>query len=236
MKHLKILSIAIILIFIVGAASAVPPSVSSVTVNPHKIFKCQASTITATFNDFADITQVNLSLETLTTGRDETYNMTNTGGGIFTYTYGNDNKTVWGNKTIFFDVKYTPASQVTLAGDNYVFVYSDNCVGSNIQGSTNISIGLGHYTSQLRTSSDFLSWLLVPYIDYFGYSFFIFVMIFMMAIIYNKNQKISQIIIIGVITLITLAASGFIPDQFKVWSLMAIGAIIAAAAWKTFKS
>ena len=207
----------------------------SLTVVPHKILKCQASTITAEFGNTANMTGVNLSLETVKTGLDEEYPMSNIGGDTYQYVYGNDNTTVWGNKSIYFDV-IDINGILTLPGNDYVFVYSDNCIGTNLSGASNISIGLGTYTSSLQTNNDFFQWVMSPYIAYWGYAFYVIVMFSILVIIYNKNQKMNQVILIAVISLIMLGASGVIPEQFRSWVQLALIITMGVGYWKVFKT
>lgn len=192
----------------------------------------KASTIPANFSDYASIRSFWLKLTTKHSGAIEEYNMTNSGSGRYDYVYGNNNQTAWGNKSVSFIVNEGGVNY-TNTSTSYVFVYSDDCIGTNF---SNISIGIGNYTNRLQTGTGFLEWFVTPYTEYWGSSFYIIILFVVIGMIYIKNQDVSQPILMGFIGLAALASSILIPESMRNYIMLIMGVALAAIFWKVFKS
>jgi hypothetical protein len=117
-----------------------------------------------------------------------------------------------------------------------IIVYSDRCQGTNIQGYQNISIGLGNYTSKLWNSNfNLADFAIRPWIEYWGYAFYILVMFFVCITIYMKNQHIALPILVAFIWLGALATTVYVPPEFKNYIVLILGTALGAIFWKIFK-
>ncbi|KAB2942417.1 MAG: hypothetical protein MPEBLZ_04355 [Candidatus Methanoperedens nitroreducens] len=232
-----ILAIFILLIFTVAAGAY---TLSSSSATPSKIYKCQPSVISATFSDFAAITAVTVIIENknaiLVNGTSltpyEEYAMANAGGGQWTYTYGNDPTIVWGNKSISFNVS-TAGGYAINTTTSYVFVYSDICTGTGI---SNVSIGIGNYTNRLaRDEGNLLTFMIQPFVDYWGQIFYVLCVFAIVMAMYIKNQHVGPPLLTGVGLLGFLAAYNLLPDGWKIYMAIIMAAVIAGILWKVFK-
>lgn len=227
-----LLGIALILIGLSISASSVPVLTGSNS-SPHKIFKCQPSTLNATVTGAVGGVFVNL---TPSNGFPiESYLMVNTGGDEFAYTYGNDNTLNWGNKSLSF---YNAGVEFTT--NRFVFVYSDACTGANIGGYQNVSYrtsGFGNYTRTLFSGEkNLIEFATQPYLDYFGFSIYLLMLFAFSAILYIKNQSIMQPLMLAFLGLTTLALSSLVPVQFKTYILLIMAVATAAIFYRLFKS
>lgn len=227
-----LVGIVIIIIGLSMSSSAVPVLTGSNS-SPHKIFKCQPSTLNATIPGFVGGVWVNL---TPTNGfPTESFLMVNTGGDNFAYTYGNDPTLNWGNKTLSF---YNDG--VELPTTNYVFVYSDSCTGTNIGSYRNVSYrnyGFGNYTRALFSGQrNLIEFAQQPYLDYFGFSIYLLMLFTMCVVVYVKNQSIMQPLMLAFLGLTTLALSSLVPTQFKTYILLLMAVATAAIFYRLFKS
>ena len=223
----------VVLLLLVLAALLGPTSaytLDSVSVSPDHIFKCQPGTIYGNLSEEVDAVYLKLTVKHDLSV--ETHTMTHQGGGVYKYVYGNDNTTTWGNKTVSFIVT-DAAVNYTNSTDYFIFVYSDDCVGTGI---SNISIGIGNYTNRLQQDGQFLQFFVQPYLDYWGSAFYLIVLFIMISVIYIKNQDISQPILMGFISLAALAASGLMPLEYRNVLMMLMAAALAGIFWKVFKS
>lgn len=197
---------------------------------PDHIFKCQRSIIWGNFSGGV-ISDVWLKLTRATDGAQEVYLMTSAGAGKYNYSYGNSNLTTWGNKSISYIVKDGGVNS-TNTSSAYVFVYSDDCTGSNM---TNMSLGIGNYTNRLNTMG-FIEWFAVPYTEYWGDAFYFLLIVIAVSMVYMKNQNIAQPILIAFIGLALLAGSLLIPAEYRQYAMLLMGLGLAAIFWKVFKS
>jgi hypothetical protein len=210
-----------------GSATTLTSSNST----PTKIFKCQASTITANLSGYVGDVYVNL-----TSGHSfESYLMVNLGAGNYIYTYGNDPNLIWGNKSLSFY-----AAPDLLLSPSYIFVYSDPCSGSNIQGYRNVSYratGFGNYTRALFSGDrNLIEFAQQPYLDYFGYSIYLLMLFTFCGILYLKNQSIMQPLMLGFLALSSLVLSSLVPPAFKTYILLIMAVALAAIFYRLFKS
>jgi len=234
------MAVILILIIAMWIPGAYAYTLDSSAAIPSKIFKCQPSTIYANFSDFAGITAVNVTignnLAVMVNGSSltphEDYAMSNAGGGQWTYVYGNNASIIWGNKSIVFNVS-TGATWATNTTSSYVFVYSDFCTGTGI---TNVSINGGNYTNRLaRDDANFLSWMVQPFVDYWGMVFYVMCVFAIVMAMYIKNQHVGAPLLTGTLLLGLLAAYNKLPDEWKVWMAVIMAAAIVAILWKVFK-
>jgi len=228
-----------IIVFIAGMQMGQAATLDSYTVSPNKIFKCQGATILANYSLYSDIS----TLTALLQEREGSYTpvvMSNLGSGHFSGTYGNDNTTKWGNKSITFRVTKADTSTYDNASNAFIFVYSDDCVGTNIQGYQNTSYrttGFGNYTRPLFSGErNLIEFSLFPYLDYWGYMIYLIILSSVCFIIYIKNQSVMQPIIIAFIAIAGLATSGVLPVEYKNYIMLFMAGAMAAIFWRLFKS
>lgn len=209
---------------------------SSGTVPDH-IFKCQPSVISVNYTNIADIVSVN-ALVIERDGSQVSYSMQNMNGGLFQYTYGNDNTTKWGNKTINFQIMTANSSYINLSNPRtFVFVYSDECTGTGITSWRNTNTGLGNYTKPLFTGSqNIIQVAQQPYLNYWGYSIYILMMFGFMSILYLKGQSVSQPLLLGFLMIAALVSTGLVPSVYRMYILFFMAAAMAAIFWRLFKS
>lgn len=217
-------------------------TLDSSSVNPTGIFKCQPAVITA--NVTGTVTNIDVMINntvkvmirgTLIDSK-EKYTMTDLGAGHWRYAYGNDPAIIWGNKTIEFEVTEGGLKYVNDTG-LHVLVYSDECTGVDIQGYQNISTGLGNYTSKFFTGeADIVAFALNPWIEYWGYVFYIIVVFWIALIVYMKNQLIIQPILIIFICLGALASTTWLPPEIKNYVIMILGLGLGGMFYKVFKT
>jgi len=207
---------------------------------PGKIYKCQPSTVYANFSDFTGITGVSVLIDNkfpaMINGTSlmprEVYAMSTTGGGQWTYVYGNNASIVWGNKSIRFNVSTAGGSVVESTGSS-VFVYSDDCVGTGI---TNVSVGAGNYTSRLQLDdANLLTWMIRPFVDYWGQIFYILCVLAIVMTIYIKSQHVGSPLLVGTGLLALLGAYQLLPADWKIWIMVIMAAAIVTILWKVFK-
>ncbi len=222
---------------IIGISIAQAATLQTSSTFPQKIFKCQESTISVTYINTADIVSVN-ALVNERDGTQISYAMQNMSGGIWNYSYGNDNTTKWGNKTIYFQVITASGSYINQTS-TFIFVYSDDCIGSNIQSWKNTSTrsGFGNYTTPLFTGDkNVLEVAQQPYLDYFGYAIYVLIAFSMMSILYLKTQSVAQPLLMGFLMVAVLVGSNLIQTQYKTYILLLMAVAMATIFWKLFKS
>jgi len=217
-------------------------SLDSHGVETAKIFKCQSSNISANFTGAvgAVTVYINISGIMVNGSMREEYNsfaMINPGGGLWVYYYGNDPTMLWGNKSIAFKADTNPEANLT---DDHIFVYSDECTGTDILSYRNVSYrtsGFGNYTRLLFTGQqNLLEFAQQPFLNKIGYVLYLLIMFTVCVVIYIKHQSVMAPLQITFITGATLAASNLIPDQYKLYMLLMAAAATAAIFWRLGKS
>ncbi len=237
---LKLIALSfIIALLIIHAAQAYTFDGSNVSAN--QIYKCQKSTISANFTGV--ITSVDVMINNtnpvmiagIMTDSREKYTMNNIGGGLWQYDYGNNAGATWGVKNIAFDV-LAGGVHTTETSAARILVYSDNCIGVNIQGQQNISTGMGNYTRRLWTGEvNILSFAMRPWLEYWGYFFYIICIFWIAGLVYFKNQNISQPLIILFIGLGALVTTTWLPPAFKQYVVMLLGLGLGGLLYRIFK-
>lgn len=226
----------VIIIYIILAATAQAYTLDSSSSHPSKIFKCQASTIYANLSDFVAVTDANVIMDNNQGGDDLNYTMNDLGGGQWRYIFGNDNTTRWGNYSLSFRI-VDAAGPHTNTTSSYVFVYSDDCTGSDI---SNISIGIGNYTNRLmNNNANPILYTAQPYVDYWDFVpglFYILLVFLLVSVTYIKNQHIGAPLLVGVIMVGELVTFYIVPPEVKLWIGVVMAASIVAILWKVFKS
>jgi hypothetical protein len=204
---------------------------------PTKIFKCQQTIIMANYTNVADIVNVDALLTIR--GVNVTVPMSTLGGGQYTATFGNDNTTAWGNYSITFrvmtaSVYYDNVTATTL------FVYTDDCTGTNIQGYQNTSYrstGFGNYTRLLFTGEkNLMEFTLQPYLDYFGFVIYFLMMFAIVGVIYLKTQSVAAPLMTGFLMVAALVSSALVPTPYKIYILFIMGTAVTVILWRLFKS
>lgn len=227
------------MIIFAGVQTVHAAILDSYSVTPTHIFKCQEAVILANYSDNGDIN----TLAALLFERDGSYtsvSMTNLGSGNYSGNYGNDNTISWGNKSITFRVTKADASTYNNTTTSYVFVYSDSCTGSDIEGYKNTSYrtgGFGNYTRPLFTGEkNLVEFSLAPFLDYWGFMIYLIFLTSICFIIYIKNQSVMQPIIIAFVGIVGLVSSNVLPEEYKNYIMLLMAAAMAAIFWKLFKS
>lgn len=235
----RILLYLVICILLIQSTQAYTLDNSSVT--REKMFKCQTSTIIANFS--GSITNVdvminnsqNVMINGSLTDSTEKYTMSNLGGGKWSYDYGNNAAIIWGNKILAFDVT-AGGLHYTNTSNRTILVYSDSCTGVNIQGQQNISTGLGNYSRRLWTGElDILGFALMPWLEYWGYLFYVIVIFWVALIVYKKNQNITMPLIILFLSLGVLVTTTWIPPEYKQYIVMLLGLGLGGVLYRIFK-
>lgn len=234
----------IIISLIIAAAiiqSAQGYTLDTSGVSRDKMFKCQASTISANFT--GAITSVTVYVNNTApvliggvfTDSKETFAMTDNGGGHWSYAYGNNPAIVWGIKQIAFDVLSGGQDYIEYSGST-ILVYSDTCTGVNIQGQQNLSTSTGNYTKRLWTGElNIFTFALAPWLEYWGYLFYIIVIFWIATIVYMKNQNITHPLIILFVSLGVLATTTWLPPEYKQYIIMILGLGLGGLLYRIFK-
>jgi hypothetical protein len=240
---LILFSVVIVLLLINNSSATLLTS----SATPTSIFKCGASTITSTVSD-TGITSFNATLSSLRpvqpmmpgSGRTgfETQstiiNMTNISG-VWTGTFGNDATLLWGTRSITYNVTNTTGSHV-YSSSTTLFVYSDACVGTNKQNYTQINpTGMGNYTSRLWTSDmNLLTFALYPWIQYWGYLFYLLVIGTIVSVLYLKTQNIVQPLVIGLLLLLLAAGTTIVPPTWRNGIVFLIALMLTVIYYRLF--
>lgn len=230
------------LIIVIGLTTvSLGASLDSYGVNPQKILKCQTTNISANFTGAvgAVTLYVNISgvmVNGTTQSEINSYAMINIGGGTWVYYYGNDPAMLWGNKSISFKADTNPSANDT---QDHVFVYSDECTGTDILSYRNTSFrgNFGNYTRSIFDGSqNILEFAESPFLNKIGNVIYVLIMFLICVVIYIKNQSVMQPIIIVFITAASLMGSNLIPDQYRIYLLLMTAVATAAIFWRLGKS
>jgi hypothetical protein len=241
----KIILILFLMMLLVPSVYASPIILSS-NASPLKIFKCGASIITANFSDdsivnlTANFNGQSVLLHGFLYNPTESLTMTWIASGQWQGIYGNDQTLLWGLRQVSFTDEL---------GNNYttnatLFVYSDNCVGTNKTNYTQIPNGLGKYTAKLYNGqfsflgssfeTSIIGWALFPWIEIWGYLFYLLIIFTICIVIYMKTQNIVQPLSIGVFLLLIFASTSVIDTQYKQWILFILAIAITALYYRVF--
>lgn len=239
----KIILPMLLLGLLVCPASAV---LLTSSINPTHILKCGESTISATFSD-AGITTVDAILTSVkpvqpmvpgsgrVTSETETTIVSLTDNGThWVGTFGNDNTLLWGERTLSFNV--TNASESYLYGSSErIFVYSDTCTGTGLTNYTqNTPTLMGNYTKKLWQGMDPVTWILYPWLQVWGYLFYVLVTFTIVATIYLKTQNVTQPLVIGIFLLLIFASTSVVDVTYRQWVIFIIGLALSALYYKVF--
>jgi len=253
MKYYPLLKIVVVMILLGLLISPTEAVISTSSVNPTKIFKCQPATIAATFSD-AGISSVNATLSStvmvvpdwsqnsnVPTTQSTTINMSYNGT-YWVGTFGNNAALLWGNRAITYTI--TNEGVNSYLSSSTVFVYSDVCVGTGVTNYTQVSSGLGKYTRMLYngqfdffgTSLDtsIIGWALYPWIEYWGMLFYLMVIFIICSTIYLKTQNVIQPLVIGVLLLLIFAGTSAIDEIYRQWIIFILALLMAAIYYRVF--
>lgn len=238
---LKIILFSMIITYLVTTHAQAYDFIGS-NLTDDEIYKCQASTIYGNFSGAITSVDVKVNntrlimIQGVSTQVNESYTMTDNGGGHYSYEYGNDPTINWGLKEITFEVtvganKYYNKTNLSL------LVYRDDCTGANIAGYQNISRGFGNYTNRFYTGEvDFLGFALYPWLEYWGYFFYVILIFWIASLTYMKNRQIIQPIIILCISLGALVTTTWLPDDYRQTIILLLGVSLAGIFYKVFKT
>jgi hypothetical protein len=229
------------LMIVIGLTTgAMGASLDSHGVSPEKIFKCQSTNISANFTGAVGAVKVYVNISGIMVNgtiqsENNNYSMIYSGG-TWVYYYGNDPAMLWGNKSISFKADTNPSVNNT---QDHIFVYSDECTGTDIQSYRNTSFrgAFGNYTRQLFAGSqNMLEFAQQPFLNKIGSVIYVLIMFLICVVIYIKNQSVMQPIIIVFITAASLMGSNLIPDQYRIYALLLTAVATAAIFWRLGKS
>ena len=240
-KHIIIvLLIATIFVSIEARAYTLDSNISV-----KSIFKCQQTTIWANITGGVGITGVDVWVNNtnlvFANGTDIStytkYAMTDFGANHWYYTYGNDPTLIHGNKTLSFDVV---SGGIKTYNNNVLqfLVYSDKCTGANIVNYTQINGGYGQYTTRLWTTNiNIVEFGLYPWVEYWGYFFYLIIIAVTCISVYMKTEKIIAPILIAVISLGIFATTTLpiIPPDFRQQITMILGLAVGGIMYRIFK-
>lgn len=127
----------------------------------------------------------------------------------------------------------TTVGSGTNTSNSYLFVYSDTCTGTGI---SNVSIGIGNYTNRLaRDEGNLLTFMVQPFVDYWGQIFYVLCVFAIVMTMYIKNQHVGAPLLTGVGLLGFLAAYNLLPDGWKIYMAIIMASVIVGILWKVFK-
>lgn len=236
------------------ASTTTASTLTSSGVSQLKIFPCGQSVITANFSGgvtsvTAIITNQQIMKQGVMVGQTTSIPMTDTGSGTWSGTFGNDQTLDWGTRTISF--RATDGSGTTTYGSgSSIFVYNVGynqiaCGATPVSNYTQVgSGGFGNYTRMLYNGNftllgnslerSFIGWALYPFIQYWGYLFYVLVIFSIVSTIYLKTQSVAQPLTIGIIFLLVLASTGFIDMSYRQWVIFIIALALSAIYYKVF--
>jgi len=223
-------------------------SLTSSGANPNKIFKCQTTTISANFSDFAAITAVSVTLinEPVRVNGILQYNvttlsMTDAGSGTWTVSFGGNPNMLRGRRTMSFSV--TAGATTSVGSASTVLVYSDTCTGT-VTSYTGVSSGLGRYTNMIYSGqfsflgtsleTSIVGWALFPWVEVWGYLFYVLVVFTVCTTVYLKTQNITQPLVIGIFLLLIFSATAVVEPVYRQWVVFIIALCLTALYYKIF--
>jgi len=223
-------------------------SLTSSGASPDKIFKCQTTTIFANFSDFAAITSVSVTLTNqriqehgIVYSNVTTLAMTDAGSGTWTASFGGNPNMLRGRRTMSFSV--SAGATTTVGSASTVLVYSDTCTGT-VTGYTGISSGLGRYTNMIYSGqfsflgtsleTSIVGWALFPWVEVWGYLFYVLLVFTVCTTVYLKTQNITQPLVIGIFLLLIFSATTVVEPAYRQWVVFIIGLCLAALYYKIF--
>ncbi len=243
MKLKYIFLFFVCLIFMIQSVSAT--TLSSSVLSNENMFKCQATTITATFSDdiITNLSATFYGQQIMEKGRllrpKDTISMSKISPNVWQGTYGNDASLKWGEKNIV----YTDNSNNIYSGGS-VFVYGDTCTGTDVTKYTQVSSGMGRYTRLLyqenfsffgtSMETSLIGWAIYPWIEVIGYVLYILVIFIICSTVYLKTQNVTQPLIIAVLMFLVLASTAVIPNEYRKWILVILALGIAALYYRVF--
>jgi hypothetical protein len=237
----KVISLLLIGILILILSPSNTQAINNSSISPQKIFKCQETAIIVNLSGYTvHYVYVNVNISGImkngsAQSESNSYNMTNLTDGTYIYYYGNDQNMLWGNKSVTF----TPDTMPTIDYGDHIFVYSDECTGTNIQGYRNTTFrgSFGNYTGALFTGEqNVLEFAQQPFLGHIGSVIYVLIMMTICIIIYMKTQSVMTPVIIAFITAASLVGSNLIPPEFRLYALLITAAATAAIFWRLGKS
>ncbi len=213
---------------------------------PDKIFKCGESTISIT-SDIPNITNVDAILTSVkpvqpmvpgsgrTTPESQTTVVPMTWNGTYWVgTFGNDANLLWGKRNIVYNIT-NEIGTYTYSSSSTIFVYSDSCTGTGKNSYQNYTHGIGKYTNILaQNDTNIVVWSLYPWIQYWGYLFYVIVLFIISAVIYMKTQNSMHVLFTMLAFLLTIAALGAIPLEFRSWIIAIIALILGSVFYRLY--
>ena len=164
--------------------------------------------------------------------------MSHLGNGQYSGTFGNNPNLEYGNRSISFLV-HTASGDYINQSNAYLFVYADECQGTNIQGWQNTSHrnGFGNYTQKLFTSEyGLIDFATYPFIQYFGNIIYVIFLFIIGGILYLKTQSVATPILLTFIMIAAAVGGGYIDIPFKMPLLMLMSVGLAAILYRLFKT
>jgi len=246
-----VISKIIALIVLLGLL-AIPVSaytLDSSGAHPDKIFKCQLATVIANFSDYGSITSVTaifinerIMSQGLSVYNTSSIAMTDSGSGVWSTTFGGNPTMYWGERTILLSVNDGSA----IATNKTILVYSDTfteCSGT-ITSYQNVNSGLGKYNSMLydgtftffgtSLETSFIGWTLYPWVEVWGYVFYVLVIFAICSTIYLKTQNIVQPLVIGVFLLLVFVPMSVVDEIYRQWIIFIVALAITALYYRIF--
>jgi len=125
--------------------------------------------------------------------------------------------------------------------DGNLFVYSDECTGTDIAGYKNTSYrtsaGFGNYTRPLFTGEqNLIGFMVQPFINIIGYTIYIIILFTICMVTYVKTQSVMSPIIMAFLGGTAVYGSGYMPDEYRLPAMFITATAMAAIVWRLGKS
>lgn len=252
---MKIFNIVALTLFIglIIAPAPVQGALLTSSASPSSIFKCGVSNITATFSD-AGILGVTATLSSqklvqpgwqansnVLTSESTTITLADNGT-HWVGQFGNNEDLLWGFRVITFSVN--TGAITSYSSPTRVFVYSDVCTGTDVTSFTGVSVGLGRYTNMLYNGNftfigtslerSIIGWALYPWIEYWGYAFYVIILLLICSVLYLKTQNVTQPLAVAVFLLLIFSTNFYVPVIYRQWIVFVLALGITAIYYRLF--
>jgi len=244
---LKIMLYSIVFILFFSNISSAAILTSDAT--PNKIFRCGESTISATFDDVG-ITSVRAwanatdAVNPMIPGSGRVspeiaapINITMTFNGTYwvNSTFGDNSTMLWGNRGITYVV--TAGGTNIYPSSTTIFVYNSasTCTGTGKNSYQNYTRGIGNYTNKVMSGDmDLLTFSIYPWIQYWGYLFYMIVIFVTVVVIYMKTQNAMHVLYSLFVFLLVISATGAIDVSYRSYVISFIALCIAAVLYRLY--
>jgi len=150
---------------------------------------------------------------------------------------------LWGTRTVSYQVDTGVITTYTSGTE--IFVYGDRCTGTGATNYTQIgTTSMGKFTKMLyqgqfdflgtSLETSFIGFAIFPWIEVWGYLFYLLVVFTVVTTIYLKTQNVTQPIAVGVFLLLIFASSAVIDAVYRQWVIFFLALGITALYYRIF--